>query len=185
MRAAAPTKRRAVRRAKNRKNYMKKREKKSMKSQKRMKKEKKSMKREKKMRALAGAALAVGLCMGGVGCARKVYVPVEHTEVRTDTVVRLRWRTDSVVVRDSVSTEMRGDTVVLTRVRDRWRSREVRDTLWRTRCDTVVQERIPAGIGGSAEREKGSRGRIFGVAAVALAVGAALPYLLRRRLHAK
>lgn len=94
---------------------------------------------------LAGLLMTI-IALGGAGCSRKVYVPLERVAVRADTVVQLRWRTDSVVVRDSVMVAQRGDTVVLTRVRDRWRSREVRDTLWRVRCDTVVQERLPAAM---------------------------------------
>ena len=137
------------------------------------------------MRALAGAALAVGMCWSGCGCARKVYVPVEHTEVRTDTIVRTRWRTDSIVVRDSVATSMRGDTVVLTRVRDRWRSREVHDTLWRVRRDTVVQERIAGVASASPASGGGKRSSLLWLIVAALAIGAALPPLARKLLSRK
>lgn len=46
---------------------------------------------------LCAVALLAILILAG-GCSRKVYVPVEHTEIRTDTVTRHINNTDSVTV---------------------------------------------------------------------------------------
>ena len=71
------------------------------------------------------------------GCSRKVYVPMERTEVRTDTLWKTLERVDTVIDRDTVQTYMRGDSVIVERVRWRVRVRERHDTVYRVRTDSV------------------------------------------------
>lgn len=65
------------------------------------------------------------------GCTRTVYVPVENTSHTTDTVRLVNLRTDSVVQRDSVAVYVNGDTVRITRWRDRFRYRDRTDTVYK------------------------------------------------------
>ena len=58
---------------------------------------------------------------------------VERHTTRTDTLRELRTVRDSVYLRDSVYFE--GTTLVKERTRDRWHIR--RDTIWRSRVDTL------------------------------------------------
>lgn len=78
------------------------------------------------------AVLAV-MCLG---CKSVQYVPVET--VRTDTCYVNKIRTDSVYVRDSVVVERGGDTIKVTAWR--WRERYVvqRDTIYRSRTDSIA-----------------------------------------------
>lgn len=71
------------------------------------------------------------------GCTRKIYVPVENTVMRTDTVYSAKLRVDSVIFRDSVAVIQKGDTVFLTRYRDRYRVREHTDTVYQSVIDSV------------------------------------------------
>lgn len=70
------------------------------------------------------------------GCKTVQYVPVES--VHTDTLVINRLRTDSILVRDSITVDRRGDTVIV----DRWRWREryhtTHDTIYRSHADTIA-----------------------------------------------
>ncbi len=75
----------------------------------------------------------VALC----SCTRKIYVPVENTVMRTDTVYSAKLRVDSVIFRDSVAVIQKGDTVFLTRYRDRYRVREHTDTVYQSVIDSV------------------------------------------------
>ncbi len=78
-----------------------------------------------------------------VGCNRKVYVPVES--VRTDSLYIERARVDSIVLRDSVAVIRMGDTIYITRFRDRYRFRDRTDTLYKVTTDTIrVKEPITA-----------------------------------------
>lgn len=86
-------------------------------------------------KTLIGAvALAAFL---GAGCTRRIYIPESVIDVRTDTVYRSAWRVDSVAFVDSVTERSSGDTIIRTVVRERWRTRTLRDTLYRERCDTL------------------------------------------------
>ncbi len=70
------------------------------------------------------------------GCKTVQYIPVES--IRTDTLVINRLRTDSILVRDSITVDRRGDTVIV----DRWRWREryhtTHDTIYRSHVDTIA-----------------------------------------------
>lgn len=75
------------------------------------------------------------------GCSSKtVYVPVRS--VRIDTVYSANVRVDSVIFRDSVTLMRRGDTVYMTKYRDRFRYSERIDTLYQSATDSV-KIRVP------------------------------------------
>lgn len=83
------------------------------------------------------AALLLTLALLMAACSKKVYVPVERTVVRTDSVAvhradsltRLLHTRDTLVIRDSITTTVRGDTIV----KEAWRTRDrvsiIRDTV--------------------------------------------------------
>lgn len=71
-------------------------------------------------------------------CTRTVYVPTERVVLRTDTVYSAKVRVDSVLLHDSVIVVQRGDTVAVTRYRDRYRVREMRDTVYQSVVDSVM-----------------------------------------------
>lgn len=74
------------------------------------------------------AALLLTLALLMAACSKKVYVPVERTVVRTDSVAvhradsltRLLHTRDTLVIRDSITTTVRGDTVY----KEAWRIRD-------------------------------------------------------------
>lgn len=76
--------------------------------------------------------IATMLCMS---CTRTVYEPVET--VRTEKDVVTRWLTDTVIQNDTRFIFVKGDTVI--DWRDRWRERikEVHDTMYVERTDSV------------------------------------------------
>lgn len=73
-------------------------------------------------------------------CTRKVYVPTEtvRTEYKDRVVENLR--VDTVAMRDSVAVYVNGDTVRITKYRDRWRTRiiERHDTVNVAKVDSVA-----------------------------------------------
>lgn len=85
--------------------------------------------------------LLMVICCGG--CTRRMYVPVEtdRVEHRLETSDRVAVRIDSVWLRDSITVLMKGDTVLKTVWRDRWRSRTLTDTLTVVRIDSVAIDR--------------------------------------------
>lgn len=86
--------------------------------------------------AILLALCAALLCACG-SCTRTVYTPVESTTVRTDTLYRAVVRVDTVLQRDSVSVMQRGDTVMVTRFRDRYRVKLHTDTVREVSVDSV------------------------------------------------
>lgn len=93
---------------------------------------------------LALMLLAMAALMLSGGCTRKVYVPTEHTVYNTDTVYEAVLRVDSVIQRDSVAVIQKGDTVLITRYRDRYRVKERTDTVYKAKTDSVrVREPYP------------------------------------------
>lgn len=82
-------------------------------------------------------ALFICLLVLATGCTRKVYVPVESTVSRTDTVYSAKVRVDSVIMRDSVAVFQKGDTVLITKYRDRYRVKELTDTVYQSAIDSV------------------------------------------------
>lgn len=93
---------------------------------------------------LALMLLAIAALMLLGGCTRKVYVPTEHIVYSTDTVYEAVLRVDSVIQRDSVAVVQKGDTVLITRYRDRYRVKERTDTVYKAKTDSVrVREPYP------------------------------------------
>lgn len=63
------------------------------------------------------------------------YVPVET--VRTDTLYQKVVQRDSIHIHDSVTIREKGDTVMIEHWRTQWRDRLLRDTIYRSRVDSV------------------------------------------------
>ena len=82
-------------------------------------------------------ALFICLLVLATGCTRKVYVPVESAVSRTDTLYSAKVRVDSVIMRDSVAVFQKGDTVMITKYRDRYRVKELTDTVYQSAIDSV------------------------------------------------
>lgn len=82
-------------------------------------------------------ALFICLLVLATGCTRKVYVPIESTVSRTDTIYSAKVRVDSVIMRDSVAVFQKGDTVTITKYRDRYRVKELTDTVYQSAIDSV------------------------------------------------
>ena len=82
-------------------------------------------------------ALFICLLVLASGCSRKVYVPVESAVSRTDTIYSAKVRVDSVIMRDSVAVFQKGDTVLITKYRDRYRVKELTDTVYQSAIDSV------------------------------------------------
>jgi hypothetical protein len=93
------------------------------------------------------------------GCTTTKYVPV--TTVRTDTVQVNRWRTDSVIVRDSIVIDHKGDTVYIDRWRWRDRTTTKVDTVYRSRTDSVA---VPAKVEAQLTKWQKAKQDIGGIA---------------------
>lgn len=72
--------------------------------------------------------LALSVCYG---CTKKVYIPVETHHYHTDSVRVAVERVDTMFQHDSVYVERNGDTTLIVRWRDRYKVREVHDTIAR------------------------------------------------------
>lgn len=109
------------------------------------------------------------------GCNRTVYVPTERVTARTDTVYSARVRVDSVLLHDSVAVVQRGDTVTVTRYRDRYRVTERTDTVYEAMVDSV-KARVPCPMERELTRWEKAKMEVGGVAmgvvaAMVIAVG--------------
>ena len=112
-------------------------------------------------------AVATALTLA-TGCSRRIYVPVENTVTRTDTVKITERAAEASIVQDSIVLDMRGDTVYkeVWRVRDRLRT--VAGDRQRITHDTVVIQKPVAVERGSitaAERKPSLLQRIGKAAA--------------------
>lgn len=103
------------------------------------------------------AALALLMVCGGAGCTKRIYVPVESERIVYDTVQNVHESSDSVVVRDSIITAVRQDTVRIEVWRWRERHRILHDTIVNTRRDTVRESRIVEPIATADKRQSLSR----------------------------
>lgn len=137
---------------------------------------------------------ALSLAVGAVitllfgSCTRKVYVPTETVRTEYKDRVVEAVRVDTAIMRDSVAVYVNGDTVRITKFRDRWRTRiiERHDTCTVTKTDSV---QVPVQVERKLtrwERTKMDAGGIaigiLGVAALSgLAWLAWLAYKKRRR----
>lgn len=132
---------------------------------------------------LALMLLAMAALLLSGGCTRKVYVPTEHIVYSTDTVYEAVLRVDSVIQRDSVAVVQKGDTVLITRYRDRYRVKERTDTVYKAKTDSVmVREPYPV------EREltkweqtKMDFGGIFLGGLIAVGVAAVIVWIVKRK----
>lgn len=127
--------------------------------------------------------LLFAACLLTASCSRKVYVPVESETVRTDTVYKATARVDSVLLHDSVTVWRQGDTVMITRYRDRYRVKVRTDTLYRSSTDTVRQA-VPYPVERRLTPWERVRLTAGGWAMAALAVAglaAVIVWIIRRR----
>lgn len=82
--------------------------------------------------------ILIAILVMAAGCTRKIYVPVENTVIRTDTVYSAKFRIDSVILHDSVAVMQKGDTVFMSKYRDKIHVKLMRDTVFKTRYDSVT-----------------------------------------------
>ena len=79
--------------------------------------------------------IMLGLCAMCSSCTTTQYIPViEH---HTDTLRQVTVRHDSVMVHDSIHVSEKGDTVRIERWHTQYRDREVHDTTYISKTDTV------------------------------------------------
>lgn len=74
-------------------------------------------------------------------CTRTIYLPVESTVARHDTVRIVALRADTVRLSDTLRLEQHGDTVICERIHWRERIATRTDTLWREHNDTIREVR--------------------------------------------
>lgn len=80
-------------------------------------------------------------------CTRKIYIPVEQTKQSTDSLYRTLWRTDTIIDRDTLQTFVSGDSVVIERIRWRYRVKEKYDTIRQMHTDSIyVREPYPVEV---------------------------------------
>lgn len=116
--------------------------------------------------AAVAAAVGVFLLMCLLcGCTRTVYEPMET--VRTDSVYRYVAVSDTIIWRDSTVIDRAGDTIRELRWRDRYKVRELRDTCYIERADTI---RVPYPIEKELSRWEQTKQDYGGDAMVTLAV---------------
>lgn len=77
----------------------------------------------------------IAACLLLPGCTSVRYVPVEI--VRADTVKMTQWLRDSIWLHDSTVVHDQGDTVRIERWHTKYRDRQVHDTLYQSRTDSV------------------------------------------------
>lgn len=68
-------------------------------------------------------------------CTTTKYVPV--VEYHTDTLIQKMKQRDSIYLHDSTIVREKGDTVLIERWHTRYRDREVHDTVYQSRIDSV------------------------------------------------
>lgn len=68
-------------------------------------------------------------------CTTTKVVTVE--KVHTDTLRITDHQRDSIWVHDSVTVTQKGDTVLIEKWRDRYRDRQVHDSIYQSRCDSI------------------------------------------------
>lgn len=97
-----------------------------------------------KIRHLPTIATCLAMVCMTLSCTKKIYVPVDRYFIHRDSTRSALHTVDSILMRDSIHIETRGDTVRHTIFRWRYRDRMVRDTLLSIKIDTVsVSTAIP------------------------------------------
>ena len=79
--------------------------------------------------------LAIALLLSFSSCTTTRYVPVEHHT--TDTVYQSKLQRDSIWLHDSIHVTERGDTIRIERWHTKYVEREVHDTLYRAKTDSI------------------------------------------------
>lgn len=77
--------------------------------------------------------LALMMC----SCKTVEYVPVVEKEVRHDSIYFTKVQRDSVWLHDSISVKEKGDTIKIEKWHTKYIEREVHDTLYRAKTDSV------------------------------------------------
>lgn len=126
-------------------------------------------------------ALFICLLVLASGCSRKVYVPVESVVSRTDTIYSAKVRVDSVIMRDSVAVFQKGDTVLITKYRDRYRVKELTDTVYQSAIDSVKVS-VPYPVERELSRWERTKMDFGGMAigALVIALCAAVAWLIKK-----
>ena len=117
------------------------------------------------------------------GCTRKVYVPTEHIVYNTDTVYEAVLRVDSVIQRDSVAVIQKGDTVLITKWRDRYRVKQRTDTVYKAVTDSVKVS-VPYPVERELTKWEQTKQDVGGMAMGALGVAvlaAAVMWVVKRK----
>ena len=109
------------------------------------------------------------------------YVPVESVRYTSDTLRLTQTRVDSVFVRDSVTLLQRGDTVFLTKYRDRFRYRDHIDTVYRAVVDTA-RVKVPYPVEKKLTKWQQAKQDVGGMAigGVAIALCVAVAWLIKK-----
>ena len=77
------------------------------------------------------------------GCQRTVYVPVQQHHYHTDSVRVAVERIDTLMQHDSVYVERNGDTTLIIKWRNRYRVKEIHDTIT---CIVVRRDSVPVPV---------------------------------------
>lgn len=77
----------------------------------------------------------IAIC--ATSCTKRIYVPVENVKYSTDTIMVYKQYVDTVIDRDSLSVEIKGDTIVRQSVKWRYRIKVHNDTLYRNHTDSI------------------------------------------------
>ena len=126
-------------------------------------------------RVLLGFMLAMGItmliffCLLSGGCTRKVYIPVETVRTEYKDKINTEYIVDSVT--DTRFVMVKGDTVVDWRDRVRWREREVHDSIYINKTDTI---RVPYPVEKELTKWQQAKMDVGGIAivtAIALFIG--------------
>ncbi|MCM1295847.1 MAG: hypothetical protein NC311_09925 [Muribaculaceae bacterium] len=116
-----------------------------------MEKQNKILSKCERIIAIAAALLLLLLA----SCTKTVYIPTESAAVRTDTLAVLKWRTDTVIDRDTVTVTQSGDTITREVTKWRWRIKETHDTVYQSKTDTIrVREPYPVEVVKEVERKR-------------------------------
>jgi uncharacterized integral membrane protein len=87
--------------------------------------------------SVAFLILTIALMLAFSGCTTTRYVPVEHHT--TDTVYQSKLHRDSIYLHDSIRVSEKGDTIRIEHWRTKSISKEVHDTLYQAKHDTIPQ----------------------------------------------
>lgn len=84
--------------------------------------------------------IIVGIALFLTGCKSVEYVPVVETQYHHDSIYFTNVKFDSIYVHDSVSVKESGDTVRIERWHTKYKEKQVHDTVYQAKTDSV---RVP------------------------------------------